>query len=405
MSSSDYYELLGVSKNASADEIKKAFRKMARQYHPDVNQDPDAEAKFKELGEAYQVLSDPQKRQIYDTYGHQGLQGQGYQQSWDFMEAFPDLNDLFAQFFGADIAGRSGRANGPIQGNHLQYDLSIDFQDVVFGMKTDIEVPQLVECDPCHGSGAAPESGGPVTCQTCMGQGKIRQSTQTILGQFTQISTCPRCQGSGQVIVDPCKTCQGRGRLRQNKSLSITVPQGVDTGTRLRVVGEGDTGYLGGPNGDLYVIVSVKPSPIYQREGYDVHSRLTLTYSQLALGDTVEVEGLYGQESIKVPAGSQIGDVFTLKHKGITVLGNQNQKGHHHVHLHLEVPKKLKPEEKQLLEQLSVIEADRRSAQDPMASAVSDQAHHPSSAKSANAKPDQSQPSMFKSIFKSAFSH
>ncbi|MCA9798421.1 MAG: molecular chaperone DnaJ [Cyanobacteria bacterium HKST-UBA04] len=361
MSKADYYELLGVSKHASPDEIKKAFRKKARQYHPDVNKDPDAEGHFKELGEAYQVLSDPQKRQIYDTYGHQGLQGAGHQQSWDFMDAFPDLNDLFAQFFGAEFASRSGRAAGPIQGNHLQYDLNIAFTDAVFGTQKEIQVPQLIECRPCNGSGASPESGGPATCQTCMGQGKIRQTTQTILGQFTQISTCPQCQGSGQVIVDPCTTCGGRGRLREPKTLTITVPMGVDTGTRLRMVGEGDAGYMGGPPGDLYVMVHVEPHPQFQRDGYDVHSRRTVSYSDLALGARVSVEGLHGTETLDIPAGTQVGEVFTLKQKGVPVLNQANQRGNHLVHIMVEIPKKLDKEEKQLLEQLQQLEKNRQS--------------------------------------------
>ncbi len=357
----DYYEILEISRSASAEEVKKAFRKKARQYHPDVNKDPGAEDMFKELGEAYEVLSDPQKRQVYDAYGHEGLAGGGYQPSWDFMQGFPDLNDLFAQFFGMGFPGSeaSQGRGGPMKGEDLRFDLELEFMDAVHGVNKEIEIMHLINCDSCQGSGASPESGGPAMCQTCMGQGQIRQTTQTIIGHFTQISTCPRCHGRGTMIVDPCKACKGQGRKEESKDLTLTVPPGVDTGTRLRVAGEGNAGLFGGPPGDLYVILHIQPHPVFKRHGYEVYSSIPVTYSQLALGDEIEVPLVIGTEKIRIAAGTQSGTVYTLKGKGIPVLNNSNQHGNHHVQLVLEVPKKLSGEERKLLEKLRDLEAGK----------------------------------------------
>lgn len=354
----DYYELLGISRNASADEIKKAFRKLARQYHPDVNKEPDAEAKFKELGEAYEVLSDAQKRQMYDTYGHEGLSGGGYQPSWDFMQGFPDLSDLFAQFFGGGFTsgGQGGGRSGPQRGEDLRFDLEVSFMEAAFGEKHDIELKHLVACAPCAGSGASPESGGPATCQTCMGQGQIRQTTQTILGHFTQIGTCPTCNGRGTMVIDPCQSCQGQGRHLETKTLSLTIPAGVDTGTRMRVMGEGNAGTFGGPSGDLYVILHVQPHEVFARDGYDVYAKVPVTYTQLVLGDEVEVPSIHGTEKLKIPHGTAHGTVFTFKHKGIQNLNAPGQHGHFYVEVMLEVPKKVSAEAKKLLEALRDLE-------------------------------------------------
>jgi molecular chaperone DnaJ len=357
----DYYEILEVSRTATQEEIKKAFRKMARQHHPDVSQDPGASERFKALGEAYDVLSDPQKRQIYDAYGHEGLRSGGFQPTGDFMHHFPDLNDLFAQFFGVGFPGSEGhqRSGGPERGEDLRFDLELDFMEAAFGTSKEIEIPHLVSCQTCAGTGASPESGGPATCQTCMGQGQIRQTTQTIIGHFTQISTCPRCHGQGTMIVDPCKTCHGKRRLQESKKLNLTVPAGVDTGTRLRIANEGNAGLLNGPSGDLYVFLHVKPHAEFRREGYDVYATLSVTYSQLVLGDEVDIPLLSGEGQLKIPAGTQNGSVFTLKGKGIPVLNAPAQHGNHHVQVVLEIPKRLSPEEKKLLEKLRLLETDR----------------------------------------------
>lgn len=357
----DYYEILETSRTASQDEIKKAFRKKARLYHPDVNKDPEAETMFKELGEAYEVLSDPQKRQVYDAYGHEGLRGGGYQPSWDFMQNFPDLNDLFAQFFGMGFPGGGGQQQrgGPLKGEDLRFDLELDFMEAAFGAQKEIEISHLSLCATCQGSGASPESGGPAMCQTCMGQGQIRQTTQTIIGHFTQISPCPRCHGQGTMIMDPCKTCHGKRRVNETKTLTLTIPPGVDTGTRLRITHEGNAGLYEGPPGDLYVILHVKPHPMFKRDGYDTHTAIPVSYSQLALGDEIEVPLLKGTDKIKIAPGTQNGAVFTLKGKGVPVLNTSGQCGNHHVQVVLEVPKKLSHEERKLLEKLRLLESER----------------------------------------------
>ncbi len=357
----DYYEILEISRNASAEEVKKAFRKKAREYHPDVNKDPNAEGIFKEMGEAYEVLSDPQKRQVYDAYGHEGLRGGGYQPSWDFMQGFPDLNDLFAQFFGGGFPGAEGYAQrgGPSRGEDLRFDLDLDFMEAMSGANKEIEITHLAHCSACQGTGASPGSGGPAVCQTCMGQGQIRQTTQTIIGHFTQISPCPRCQGQGTMIVDPCKTCHGKGRQQENRKLNLNIPPGVDTGTRLRVAGEGNVGPQNGPAGDLYVFLSIKEHPFFKRDGYDLYATVLVTYSQLVLGDEIEVPMLKGTEKIKIQPGTQSGAVFTLKNRGIPILNSPGQHGHYHAQVVLEVPKKLSNEERKLLEKLKLLESER----------------------------------------------
>lgn len=343
-----------VLKNAQ-DEIKKAFRKKAREVHPDVNKSPEAEVQFKELGEAYEVLSDEQKRQVYDTYGHDGLQGSGYQPSWNFTDSFPDLNDLFASFFGGGSGfgfGGGQRQAGPSQGDHLRFDLKLGFMEAAFGVQREIDVTHLVSCQPCSGSGASAQSGGPSTCNTCGGRGQVQTATQTLLGSFMQITTCPTCRGHGQVITDPCKTCSGQGRTQEEKQLTISIPAGVDTGTRLRVAGEGDAGYLGGPPGDLYVIMHVEQHPDFQRDGADVYSQIKVTYPQLVLGDTIEIQLLKETHQLKIPHGTENGHVFTLRGKGITQLNNPKHHGNFHAQVVLDVPKHPSKEEKHLLEQL-----------------------------------------------------
>lgn len=354
----DYYEVLGVARNATPEEVKRAFRKKAKECHPDTNPSPEAEAQFKELGEAYDVLSDAQKRQIYDSYGHDGLKSGGYQPGWDFAQGFPDLNDLFASFFGGGF-GQQRRRGGPQQGSDMRLDLQLEFQEAVFGIKKEIAITHMDACETCNGSGSAPGSGASV-CTGCGGAGQIRQTTQTIIGHFTQIVTCPTCQGAGQVIVDPCKACNGQARVPTEKSLSITIPAGVDQGTRLRVAGEGDSGVLGGPPGDLYVVLHIKPHPVFKRDGYHIYSSTEVTYPQLALGDEVEVPTLEGSERIKIPAGTQNGHVFMLKGKGVPQLNVPNRRGDHYVEVKVVIPTHLSGEEKKLLQKLNEIQQERR---------------------------------------------
>ncbi len=352
----DYYEVLGVARTASQDEIKRAFRKKAKECHPDTNPSPEAEAQFKELGEAYDVLSDAQKRQIYDSYGHDGLKSGGYQPGWDFAQGFPDLTDIFASFFGGGF-GQQRRRGGPQQGADMRMDLQLEFNEAVFGTKKEIAVTRMDTCESCHGSGAAPGS-GPSVCTSCGGAGQIRQTTQTIIGHFTQIVTCPSCQGMGQVIVDPCKTCNGQARVPNEKKLSITIPSGVDQGTRLRVAGEGDSGVLGGPPGDLYVVLHIKPHPHFKRDGYYLYTSVDVTYPQLALGDEVEVPTLEGTERLKIPAGTQSGHIFTLKHKGVPHLNIPNKRGDLYVEVRVIIPTHLGGEEKKLLQKLQELQQE-----------------------------------------------
>jgi molecular chaperone DnaJ len=358
----DYYEILGVVRTASADEIKKAFRKKAKQYHPDTNKSPDAEGMFKELGEAYDVLSDTNKRQVYDNYGHDGLKSGGYQPQWDFAEGFPDLGDIFASFFGggAGFGGMGGgrRRGGPQQGSDLRLDLTLEFTDAVFGTKKEISFTHLENCDSCEGSGASPGS-GPTVCTTCGGQGQVRQTTQTIIGHFTQIVGCPNCQGTGSVIVNPCRTCHGQGRQAVEAKRSIVIPPGVDQGTRLRVAGEGDSGVKGGPPGDLYVVLQIKPHPEFKRDGYHIFSMQEITYSTLTLGGEVEVTTLNGSETLKIPAGTQNGHIFPLKGAGIPHLNNNSKRGDHYVEVQVFIPTHLSGEEKKLLQKLGEIQQEK----------------------------------------------
>jgi molecular chaperone DnaJ len=355
----DYYEVLEVSRTATQDEIKKSFRKKAKACHPDTNKSPEAESQFKELGEAYDVLSDQQKRQTYDAYGHDGLKSGGYTPGWDFAEGFPDLSDLFSSFFGDYGGGGRRSRGGPIRGDDIRVELSLDFVDAAFGTKKELDVNRLVGCDPCSGSGAAPGS-GPTVCTACGGNGQIRQTTQTIIGHFTQIVTCARCAGQGQVIVDPCPTCSGKGRFRGSKTISITVPAGVDHGTRLRVSQEGDAGILNGPAGDLYVVIELKKHPTFHREGYDVLSSQSVPYTTLVLGGEIDVPVLRGTERVKVQPGTPSAHVVQLKQAGIPHIQQSNRRGDHYVTLEVIIPKHVSQEERKLLKRIQELEGSRQ---------------------------------------------
>ncbi|MFN8615061.1 MAG: molecular chaperone DnaJ [Vampirovibrionales bacterium] len=354
----DYYDILGVSRSASAEEIKKAFRKKAKTYHPDVNKAPDAEQLFKELGEAADVLSDPQKRQVYDAYGHDGLKSGGYQTNWDFMQGFPDLNDLFSSFFGGDFGFTSQRRRNPNQGEHIRMELSVGFEDAAFGIKRDVTIPRLKPCAPCNGSGSADNS-GPSVCSGCGGQGQVRHTTQTLLGHFTQIGTCPQCNGSGKTITNPCSHCHGEGRSQASATITVTVPAGVDTGTQLRVANEGNCGLHGGPSGDLFLVINVEPHSTLQRDGYNVVSIQPVSYALLALGGSIEVPVLRGSQTVHIPAGTPNGHVFTLRDWGIPVLNQPGRRGDHFVQVQIDIPTQLSSEERHLLEALRDLETDR----------------------------------------------
>ena len=352
MSKKDYYDVLGITRGASADEIKKAFRKKAKELHPDRNADnPNAEAQFKEANEAYDVLKDAEKKAAYDRYGHaafEGGMGSGGPRAGqgDFSSSFSDVfDDLFGDFMGG---GRGGGRNRATRGADLRYNLRITLEEAYNGLQKTINVPTSIACDECNGSGA--EGGSePATCPTCAGMGKVR-ATQ---GFFTVERTCPTCSGAGQIIKNPCKSCHGQGRKEKDRALSVNIPAGVDTGTRLRVADEGNAGQRGGPAGDLYVFLTVQSHPNLRRDGINIHSEVTVNYLQAILGDTIEVETVDGPEQLEIPAGTQPGAVLTLTGKGVPKLGNPVARGNHLIQIKVQLPTKVNREERELLEQLA----------------------------------------------------
>jgi len=350
----DYYELLGVGRDVDAESLKKAYRRLARQYHPDVNKDPAAEDRFKEIGRAYEVLSDPQARARYDQFGEAGLGGGGGMPDMGDMGGFADLFETFFSGFGGAGGGAPGgaRRRGPRQGDDLRLDLTISFSEAVFGSEKDVQIRHLETCTTCSGSGAKAGS-GPSGCGTCGGAGQVRRATRTPFGSFTQVAPCPTCDGTGQVIADPCSACGGQGLQQVRKKLRINIPAGVDSGTRLRVGQEGNAGQRGGPAGDLYVFLTVQAHPHLRRDGVTIHSEVSLNYLQAILGDTIEVETVDGQEPLEIPPGTQPGAVITLQGKGIPLLGNPVARGNHQFTIKVQLPTKLNGEERQLLEQLA----------------------------------------------------
>lgn len=353
----DYYEVLGVDKNASEADIKKAFRKLARKYHPDVNPgDKDAEAKFKEINEAYDVLSNAEKRQQYDQFGHDapnfggaggfgGFGGGGFGTSADF----GDLGDIFNMFFGG--GGGGAQANGPRQGNDLRYDLTLTFEEAVFGCKKTITVDRWVTCSTCGGSGAKPGT-SPETCSRCHGTGRVTSMQQTPFGRMQTQTTCPECGGTGKVIKEKCPDCGGTGRKRESKSLEVNIPAGVDNGTRLRMASEGEAGENGGPAGDLYIYIRVRPHDIFTRDDNDIYMEQKINVAQAALGDEIEVPTLEGRIKFTIPAGVQSGARFRLKGKGVKSMRGYG-KGDQYVTVTIETPKNLSAEQRELFEKLA----------------------------------------------------
>lgn len=350
----DYYEILGVDKNAGKDEIKSAFRKLARQYHPDVNKAHDAEEKFKELGKAYETLMDDEKRSLYDRYGEDGLKNAGFDSGGPFAGGFGDLNDIFNAVFGG-MGGfgfsRQADPNAPQRGDDLRIDIEIEFEEAVFGVEKEIKIDHLETCGACKGTGAEPGS-APTKCQTCNGEGRVQQTTQTILGHFTQITTCPACNGSGQKISNPCKACKGYGRIEKEKNVELKIPAGVDNGSKMRISGEGDAGKNGGQTGDLYVVIHVKSSNYFKRDGFNVYSKLEISPAQATLGDEISIKTLDGEKVVQVQAGSQFGAQIRLKGEGVPHLGKASHRGDHIVVLEIKTPTHLGEEEKQLYKKL-----------------------------------------------------
>jgi molecular chaperone DnaJ len=351
MTDRDYYEILGVPRSASSDDLKAAFRKMARQYHPDVNKAPDAEERFKEVNEAYAVLSDPDKRAAYDRYGHAGVRGPGG--GVDFNVDFSDFADIFGDLFGFGGFGRSSRRsrNVPRRGGDLQYRLDLNFEEAVFGAEKEIEITRDEACATCNGTGSEPGT-SPVRCKTCNGSGEVRQVRQTILGSMVQVTTCPTCNGQGEIIETPCHTCQGRGQVRRTRKKVVSVPAGVDTNTQIRLAGEGQPGINGGPNGNLYIVINVKPHKYFRRRDYDILMDLNVNVAQAVLGAEVEIPTVDGQATLKIPAGTQPGKVLHMRGKGVPHL-RSNGRGDQLVIVNVEIPTRLNQEQRQLFEQLA----------------------------------------------------
>ncbi|MCP1309073.1 molecular chaperone DnaJ [Paenibacillus tyrfis] len=346
MSKRDYYEVLGVGKDASQEDIKKAYRKLARQYHPDVNKADDAESKFKEAKEAYDVLSDDQKKAQYDRFGHvdpnQGMGG-GFNGA-----DFGGFGDIFDMFFGG---GQRRNPNAPQRGGDLQYTLTIEFKEAVFGKKTDIHIPRTETCDTCSGSGAKPGT-KPETCGVCHGSGQQEVVQNTAFGRIVNRRVCSACQGQGRIVKDKCGTCHGSGKVKKQRTISLNIPAGVDDGAQLRVTGEGEAGTRGGPPGDLYVVIRVKSHEFFEREGDDIYCEVPLTFAQAALGDEIEIPTLTEKVKLKIPAGTQTDTYFRLKGKGVPRLRGYGQ-GDQHVKVVVVTPTNMNDEQRELLREFA----------------------------------------------------
>jgi molecular chaperone DnaJ len=353
MAQRDYYEILGVPRSASSDEIKQAFRRLARQYHPDVSSEANAEEKFKEINEAYAVLSDADKRAAYDRFGHAGVTGAGGAPDFTNFD-FTDLADLFGfgDIFGAG-GGRSARRGrkAPRRGADLQYAIDLSFEEAVFGVEKEIQVERDEPCHSCSGSGAEPGT-SPSRCPACNGAGEVRQVRQTILGSMVQVSTCPTCQGAGEVINTPCRTCQGRGLERKTLRKTVKVPAGVDSGNQIRLAGEGQPGMFGAPNGNLYLIIQVRPHKFFRRKENEILLDLSINIAQAALGAEIDVPTVDGSDKLRIPAGIQPGKVLRIRGKGVPYLRGAGR-GDQLVIVNVEIPTRLSAEQRTLFEQLA----------------------------------------------------
>ena len=347
MNNTEYYDRLGVSKDASKDEIKRAYRKMSKKYHPDINKEPGAEEKYKEVQEAYETLSDDQKRAAYDQYGPDGANGFGGQGGFggfDGGAGFGGFEDIFSSFFGG---GATRNPNAPRQGDDLQYRVNLSFEEAIFGAEKEVHYNREATCKTCSGSGAKPGT-SPVTCGRCHGQGVINVDTQTPLGMMRRQVTCDVCHGTGQEIKEPCQTCHGTGHEKQSHKVSVKIPAGVETGQQIRLAGQGEAGFNGGPYGDLFVIINVNPSDKFTRDGSTIYYTLNISFVQAALGDTVEVPTVHGNVEMTIPAGTQTGKTFRLKGKGAPRLRGGSQ-GDQHVTVKIVTPTKLNDAQKEAL--------------------------------------------------------
>ena len=347
----DYYEVLGINRDASDDDIKRAYRKMAKQYHPDLHPgDKEAEAKFKEVNEAYATVSDAQKRARYDQFGHEdpaaggaGGYGGGYGGA-----GFEDLGDIFSSFFGGDIfGGGRRRRNGPQPGNDLEYELRISFEEAAFGAKKEITITREALCNECGGTGAR-KGTAPETCPDCHGSGQVVTYQNTPLGRIQTQRPCSRCGGKGQIIKEPCSRCGGRGRVRKSPKISLNIPAGIDNGQRINLRGEGEPGINGGPAGDLYVRIAVAPHKLFKRDGYNLRCEIPITFPQAALGAKIDVPTLEGKVEYDIPEGTQTGTTFRLRNRGIQMLNSKNR-GDLYITVKVEVPRALNAQQKKLL--------------------------------------------------------
>jgi molecular chaperone DnaJ len=353
----DYYEILGVSRNATEEEIKKAFRRLARQYHPDVNKEKGAEARFKEINEAYEVLGDAQKRAAYDRFGHAGVgagaaAGAGANPFEGF--GFGSFNDLFEQLFASAAGAAGGRRTGSQRGADLKYELTISFEEAVRGCQKEIEIPRWDTCSNCRGSGAQPGT-STARCTACQGTGEIRRVQQSIFGQFVNVMVCDRCRGEGRVITTPCERCKGQGRVRGVRRVAVNIPAGVDDGINVRVTGEGEVPPRGGTPGNLYVALSVKPHEYFKRQGNDILYEMPISFADAALGAELEVPTLDGKEHVKIPNGTQSGRVLRLKGKGVPVV-HSSSRGDELVVVKIVTPQNLSQRQKELLREFAEIE-------------------------------------------------
>ena len=364
MAKRDYYSVLGVNRDSSDEEIKKAYRKLAMKHHPDRNPDDKAsEEKFKEAKEAFEILEDPRKRAAYDQFGHAGVdpsmgRGAGPEGFGGFADAF---GDIFGEIFGQQGRGGARGGSGMFRGADLRYNLELSLEDAARGAEVKIRIPTLDACETCHGSGAKPGT-EPKTCPTCHGRGEVRVSQ----GFFSIQQTCPTCHGTGKIVPDPCGTCQGAGRVKKHKTLSVKIPAGVDQDDRIRLTGEGEVGVNGGPAGDLYVVVNLKQHPVFQRDGADLHCDMPVSFATAALGGDLEIPTLDGHATIKIPPETQTGQTFRLRNKGIRPVRGSVQ-GDLYCHVAIETPVKLTARQKDLLREFEAINQEDPGKHNPRA--------------------------------------
>jgi molecular chaperone DnaJ len=361
MAKKDYYEVLGVNRDASEDDIKKAYRKLAMKFHPDRNPDnPKSEEQFKDAKQAYEILSDAAKRAAYDQYGHAGVDPSSAASASGFRASGGDFSEMFGDIFGDIFGGGSQRSN-VYRGADLRYNLEISLEQAARGTETRIRIPTMEVCATCHGSGAKPGT-EPTNCPTCGGHGQVRMQQ----GFFSLQQTCPRCHGSGKIVQSPCSTCQGAGRLKQHKTLSVKIPAGIDEGDRIRLAGEGEAGLNGGPAGDLYVVINLQPHPVFQRDHNDLHCEMPISFTTAALGGEIEIPTLDGHAKLKIPTETQSGKIFRLRGKGIRGVRSSST-GDLLCHIAIETPVNLTTRQKELLQELEAINVKDSGRHNPRA--------------------------------------